>query len=58
MDRVPSSTKYELLLVLFCRCRSFSLSFRFCSRLRSSKNDVTLSELLKMCQKLLDLNTM
>ena len=34
------------------RCRLLSLSFCFCSRHRSSRNHVTLLELLKMCQKL------
>ena len=51
---VSSSTKYELLLVLFCRCRfrSLSLSLRFFSCHRSSRHHVALSELLKICQKL------
>ena len=44
--------KFELLLVLFCRCCSLSLCFRFCSSHRSSKEHATLSELLKICQKL------
>ena len=38
--------------ILFCRCRSLSLSFHFCSSHRSSRHHVTLSEHLKICQKL------
>ena len=38
--------------ILFCRCRSLSLSFSFCSSHMSSRHHATLSELLKVCQKL------
>ena len=50
---VTSFTNYEIYTgILLCRRRSLSLSFRFCSRHRSSRHHVTLSELLKICQKL------
>ena len=46
--------KYELLIWYSVLSLSFSFaqSFFFCSRYRSSRHHVTLSELLKICQKL------
>ena len=48
---VTSSTKYELLLV-FCFVVVVLFRSHFVSALRSSRHHATLSEHLKICQKL------